>query len=189
MFFTKKKKIQRNIKRISNGILIFCFFFFLLEGAYALEFRDLSATELVQRSTQIIYASCISAEGIRMDDGDIFTLYSFSPHSILKGSVADPFSFRLHGGTVADESVMIDDMPKFTSGAEYVLFLDNGRLILSGSFQVTPPAGRPEERVLASIPHGLGIYDAASEKMLPSGREVSVEDFLCSIKKLMSENQ
>lgn len=189
MFFSKVKKTQRNIKKISNMILILTFFFFLAEGACALEFRDLSASELVQRSTQITYASCISAEGIRMDDGDIFTLYSFSPYSILKGSVSDPFAFRLHGGAVGDESVMIDDMPTFTPGAEYVLFLDNGRLILSGSFQVSSSAGRPEERVLSSIPHGLGIYDAGSEKMLASGREVSMEDFLCSLKKLMSENQ
>jgi hypothetical protein len=155
----------------------------------ALEFRNLDASELVRRSTEIVHAVCLSAEGVRMEDGDIFTEYAFSPFESIKGIVADPFSFRLHGGAVGDESVMIPDMPTFAVGREYVLFLDNGRLILSGSFEVLYRAGVRVERVLASIPPGLKLNDAVSEKSLGQGNEVSLENFFYSIKKLMEEDK
>ena len=187
MRFSAVKNSSRNT--LSFIFTIITLFFPLAEDTYALEFRDLSATELVQRSTQIVHAACLSAEGIRMSDGDIYTLYTFSPHAVIKGAVTDPFSFRLHGGAVGDESVMIADMPTFSSGTEYVLLLENGRLILSGSFQVTSRSGRPGERVLSSIPQGLDIHDADSERSLASGSEVSVDNFFFSLKKLMSENR
>lgn len=164
-------------------------FSFTVTPSAALEFRDLSAEELVQRSTHIVHAVCTSAEGIRLSDGDIYTVYTFTPYTFAKGTLPDPFSFRLHGGAVGDESVMIADMPTFTAGAEYVLFLDNGRLILSGSFEVTPRSGRPGERVLVSIPKGLGIHDAESGRALASGSEVTVQNLFFSLKKLMPGNK
>ena len=173
--------------KIETGIFIFLFWFFLLGiEAQALEFLPLSVPELIGTSSEIVHASCISAEGIQTGGGYISTRYTFLPYAFAKGSLPNPFSFDLSGGSIGEETMCIPDMPIFIPGNDYVLFLENGFFILSGEFRVRSGDERPEERILQDVPFEFPLYSAVSKKILPYGSEVKVKDFFFSMEKFMS---
>ena len=160
----------------------------LAAEAHALEFMPLTMPELIRKSSEIVHATCISAEGVQTGGGYIVTAYTFSPHAFAKGSLPDPFSFSLAGGSVGDESMFVADMPTFTPGNEYILFLKEGLFILSGDFRVRSSDRKPDERVLQYVPRGFPLYSAASGSRLPYGSELSVDDFFFSIKRFMPDS-
>jgi hypothetical protein len=113
-----------------------------------------SFPELVDRAEQIIIGTVQEVTEGPDDSGSPATFVTLGDLDVLKGDVGSTLTLRLYGGRMGDRMVRIPDMPRFTVGERYVLFIaGNGRDLCplvgvwQGRFHVRFDAGRGTEVV------------------------------------------
>lgn len=104
----------------------------LLPPLPATTLARLSLDELAAASDAVARVRCASTES-RWESGTIWTLTTFDVVETLKGNLLAKIEIRLPGGRVGHLTAAVDGTPKFTPGAEAIVFLEKSR---AGGFTV-----------------------------------------------------
>lgn len=115
----------------------------------------LSFENLVNRAGTIVDCTVVSQESRRDDDDLIRTYITLRIHEYIVGTNdASTITIRHPGGTVEDESIIVDGMPKLSVGQRYILFLRRSLRGIcpilgwrQGCFHVTSGSDEPTHRV------------------------------------------
>lgn len=156
------------------------------------DLRKLTIKQLIDLSTRIVLAKCRAVSVRESAGGNIFTFSEFEAERMLKGSLPPKgFTLRLLGGRVGDVEISSELMPKFTPGAEVVLFLgrDNEAgyptVFPQGVFRVRNDSTDKRKHVTPK-PEGLPLFRAQDQQPYSNPPEsLPLEDFLFSLQKLI----
>lgn len=84
----------------------------------------LSVENLAQRAELILYGTVASKTCLKDEDGNIITKLGFQVAEIWKGSLTTNYFTIIHGGgTVNDETTVVDGQARYDVGEEVVVFL------------------------------------------------------------------
>ncbi len=113
------------MKLYPKPIFIFCFILLWNYNTFATKYAKTNMANFVANSTLVVKAKVLSTES-KWDQSHtkIFTYTTISILELLKGENA-PIELTIEqlGGTVGDESLVIDTNPQFKVGEEAILFL------------------------------------------------------------------
>ena len=107
-----------------KGLLAFCVYLALAGGVGATTVKPFVFDEICQTARTIAHVRCVEANGVVLPGRDgVFTRYRFDVLSVIKGSASEHLVLVLPGGAVVGQRTEVPGMPRFTEGAETVLFL------------------------------------------------------------------
>ncbi len=101
---------------------VFLVLAFAATGTRAATVELLSLPQLVERSALVVVGRCIAAEPVVRQDQP-FTRYTFRVAQQLKGPAAEQVQLEIPGGSIDGYRVYVAGMPRFSPGAEAVVFL------------------------------------------------------------------
>ena len=110
-------------------ILVTCALLGLSIPANATTLRPLQAVELVDQAELIVVGTAVDRRVATTLDGSYpYTFITFEIQQTLKGETESKrLTLRFEGGELGDEYILVQGMPEFERGGEYLLFVaDNG---------------------------------------------------------------
>jgi len=102
-------------------------------AARATTLARMSLDQLTAAADAVARVRCTGVES-RRDNGEIWTVTTFSVVEAMKGVLPARITVRLPGGRVGHLTAAVDGTPRFNAGEEAVVFLERSR---AGGFSVT----------------------------------------------------
>jgi len=152
--------------------------------------------DLVSRSELILEGRCLSVRSERDPEGLILTVVSVLVDRGYRGT--DPgqrVEFRLPGGEVGDDGLVVPGVPTFREGEEVFLFLTppsprGVRLpvgLAQGKLRIVRDPGTGERRLERSLA-GVDLVDPATGRLVdaPEAETRSYEAFRAEVERLVA---
>jgi len=182
--------------KLNSIILVMIIFVTLslvnVKDSFGLKELNVSTTDLVRESADIVVAKCVSTEAKTDENtGFIFTYVTFDIEESLKGKYGDNLVLRIVGGTVGDKTLSSPFLPSFKPNEEVVLLLgpesEAGYPVLQsinkGVYRVqTTDSGA---KVISTPVSGLELINSATNQRLIGNNTLSLEDFIYSINEAL----
>ena len=151
----------------------------------------MSAKDLTEASTAVLYGKCKKVKSEWNDKKDIIMTYvTIVPEEYIKGNLGSEAVIAVPGGQVGDIRYEVSDMPIFTEGEDVVAFVWTnryGRNLITGGFQGKMRIEK-DSKTGQSFLQGVGIMDDTEAQIQEPGqikkaRKMLLEEF---VKKLKS---
>ncbi len=131
---------MKNLKRIYIvGFLLVFFSFILPETESSAQVKKMSADDLTNASTAVLYGKCTKLKSEwNQDKSIIYTYVTIAPEEYLKGNLGAEAVIAVPGGQVGNIIYEVSEMPVFTEGEEVFAFVRTnpaGKNLITGGFQ------------------------------------------------------
>ena len=130
-------KTPKRIFRLVFWLLLSFLIFSLTESKA--QHKKMSAKDLTQESTAILYGKCSKIKSEWNEKQDIiFTYVTIIPEEYVKGNLGPEAVITIPGGRVGDIIYEVSEMPVFIEGEEVVAFIwkhPSGKNLVTGGFQ------------------------------------------------------
>ena len=141
----------------------------------------MTAKDLTERSTAVLYGKCSKVKSEWNDRKDlIFTYVTVVPEEYVKGNLGSEAVITIPGGQVDDIRYEVSEMPLFVEGEEIVAFIwtnPAGKHLITGGYQgkmKIEKDGKTGKRM---------VQDAGAEIQAPGQvKKVQLEDFVVKLK-------
>jgi hypothetical protein len=171
---------------------------FAAPGAGASSVLPLALDEIIAESSDIAHVRCLRSEYVPDAVAAVVTVTTFVVLDRARGAAAPIFVVRQPGGTLGD--LVVDyHVPKFTPGAEYVLFmpapsrlalaapvgLSQGAFVVSGTgAERSVGNGRDFDELLAGFDRGRLPPGIAARLALPAAQRsrMALDDFMTLVR-------
>jgi len=175
-------------------LFIICFSSFNCTKSHAIREVPTNTLDIAKNSEYIVVAQCTSSESKWNEQKTfIFTYTTFSINEYIKGNdLGDVVTLRILGGQVDDKKLTGPDIPDFTEGKEFILFLGaknkfgyhNLKSMRSGvlRIQIDETTGN---KIVSTKTTGIEMYDKNTNKALKTQTQdkVSLENFIFSLRE------
>ena len=141
----------------------------------------MTAKDLTERSTAVLYGKCSKVKSEWNDRKDlIFTYVTVVPEEYVKGNLGAEAVITIPGGQVDDIRYEVSEMPLFVEGEEVVAFVwtnPAGKNLITGGYQ-------GKMKIEKDIKTGKRmVQDAGAEIQAPGQvKKVQLEDFVVKLK-------
>jgi hypothetical protein len=132
--------------------------------AAATSLASMSLADLAHAAGAIVRVRCVAASS-RWDHGMIWTFTDFDVLERFKGAPADRIRVRVPGGRAGHLLTTIEETPRFQTGQESILFLENSpagdysiTAWAEGTFRILQNAGNASEAVTQDS-NGFPVFD------------------------------
>jgi hypothetical protein len=131
---------MKSLKQIINLAFwaIICFLLLPQEESKA-QVIKMSAKDLTERSTAVLYGKCSKVKSEWNDKKDIIlTQVTVVPEEYIKGNLGSEAVITVPGGQVGDILYEVSEMPLFVEGEEVVAFIwtnPAGKNLITGGYQ------------------------------------------------------
>ncbi len=131
---------MKNLKSIFiMGFLPLLFFFFLPETEGSAQVKKMSANDLTDASTAVLYGKCTKLKSEwNQDKSIIYTYVTIAPEEYIKGNLGAQAVIAVPGGQVGNIIYEVSEMPVFIEGEEVVAFVRTnpaGKNLVTGGYQ------------------------------------------------------
>ncbi len=185
---------MKDLKKIINLTfwMMICFLI-LSEAVGKAQVRKMSAKDLTEASTAVLYGKCKKVKSEWNDKKDIIMTYvTIVPEEYIKGNLGSEAVIAVPGGQVGDIRYEVSDMPIFTEGEEVVAFVwtnRSGRNLITGGFQGKMKIEK-DSKTGQSFLQGVGIMDdseaqAQEPGQIKKARKMLLEEFLKKLKSYL----
>jgi hypothetical protein len=131
--------MKAQIKVIGKILLLFTATLLLIPSTCEAQVKQMSAQELTQESTSILYGKCTQMKSAWTEDGEmILTTVTVVPEHYLKGNLGSEVTITIPGGQVDDIVYEVSEMPAFRKGEEVFAFIwkhPSGMNLVTGGYQ------------------------------------------------------
>jgi len=141
----------------------------------------MTAKDLTERSTAVLYGKCSKVKSEWNDRKDlIFTYVTVVPEEYVKGNLGSEAVITIPGGQVDDIRYEVSEMPLFVEGEEIVAFIwtnPAGKHLITGGYQ-------GKMKIEKDIKTGKRmVQDAGAEIQAPGQvKKMQLEDFVVKLK-------
>ena len=141
----------------------------------------MTAKDLTERSTAVLYGKCSKVKSEWNDRKDlIFTYVTVVPEEYIKGNLGPEAVITIPGGQVDDILYEVSEMPLFVEGEEVVAFVwtnPAGKNLITGGYQ-------GKMKIEKDIKTGKRmVQDAGAEIQAPGQvKKIQLEDFVVKLK-------
>ncbi len=126
-------------RMIGLTLLAFTTILFILPTECNAQIKTMTAKELTNESTSILYGKCTRVESAWTKEKDmILTTVTVIPEYYLKGDLGNEVTITIPGGQVDDIIYEVSEMPAFRTGEEVFAFVwehPSGKKLVTGGFQ------------------------------------------------------
>ncbi len=189
---------MRNMPRIRLQIISLflpALLFWFLPAARSTTLARLSLDRLAAGSEAVARVRCASAES-RWEHGSIWTVTTFDVIENFKGNLRKAIAVRLPGGRVGHLTATVDGAPRFTAGAEAVVFLQPLRAggftvagWVQGTFRISRDARTASETVTQDS-SSFAVFDAATRTFRAEGiRRMPLPEFRARLAAAVSQSE
>ena len=106
---------------------------------HAQQTRQMSARDLTQESTAVLYGKCSEVKSEWNEEQDIiYTYVTIRPEGYIKGDLGSETVITIPGGRVGDIIYEVSEMPVFEKGEEVFTFIwkhPSGKNLVTGGYQ------------------------------------------------------
>jgi len=186
--YTKMKNSRKVLSLVSRLTILFLLTFTAESKA---QLKKMSAEQLTQESTAILYGKCSEIRCEWTADKDIIlTHVTIIPEEYVKGNLGAEAVLTIPGGRVGDIVYEVSEMPVFIEGEEVFAFAwkhPSGKNLVTGGYQgklkieKDKKTGKKTVPVIASV----GLDDTAKakdEKESKRPKKVLLDDFINEVK-------
>jgi hypothetical protein len=152
-------------------------------GARCTTLAYMSVAKMTRAADTIVHARCVGTTAA-WDAGEIWTFTTFQTEGTWKGAMASRFTVRLLGGRAGNITSTVAGVPRFQSGEEAVLFLEQtvrgDYSIVSwvqGTFRIRRDL-RTGEEIAAQDTADLATFDPATRRFEANGIRAVPLNFL-----------
>jgi hypothetical protein len=143
-------------------------------GARGTTLANMSVAKMTRAADAIVHARCVGSTAA-WDAGEIWTFTTFQSEETWKGAVASRFTVRLLGGRAENITSTVAGVPRFQSGEEAILFLEQTMRgdysIISwmqGTFRIRRDV-RTGEEIAAQDTADFATFDPATRRFEADG--------------------
>ena len=131
--------MKAQIRLIMISLLLFTAAGMFLPSTCVAQVKKMSAQELTNESTSILYGKCTRLESTWTEDRSmILTRVTVVPEQYLKGNLGNEVTITVPGGQVGDIIYEVSEMPAFQKGEEVFAFIwqnPSGMNLVTGGYQ------------------------------------------------------
>lgn len=182
---------MKDLKKFFNLTcwVIICFLF-LSETENKAQGNQISAEDLTNESTAVLYGKCTKKRCEWNENKSIiYTYVTVAPEEYIKGNLGSEAVIAVPGGQVGDIIYEVSEMPVFTEGEDVVAFIwtnPSGKNLVTGGFQGKLQIIK-DRRTGKRMVEGIGIMDNAELQNLVPGQvkkaiKMQLEDFVKKLK-------
>jgi hypothetical protein len=155
----------------------------------------LSLDQLAAESDAVARVRCAGAES-RWENGSIWTVTTFDVMETMKGALPGEITVRLPGGRAGHLTALVDGTPKFSPGAEAVVFLERSRAggytvagWVEGTFRILRDPQTGSETVTQDS-SAFAVFDTVTRTFRTEGiRHMPMEEFRARIAAAVARSQ
>ena len=131
---------MRTPNKMTGQVILLCTAMLFLYPALGMaQLKKMTAQELANESSSILYGKCVKTESAWNESGDmIITTVTIAPEYYLKGDLGSMVQVTVPGGRVGDIIYDVSEMPAFTKGEEVFAFIwenPSGKQLVTGGYQ------------------------------------------------------
>ena len=141
----------------------------------------MTAKDLTERSTAVLYGKCSKVKSEWNDRKDlIFTYVTVVPEEYIKGNLGSEAVITIPGGQVDDIRYEVSEMPLFVEGEEVVAFVwtnPAGKNLITGGYQGKMKIEKDNKTGKRMV------MDSGTEVQAPGQvKKIQLEDFVIKLK-------
>lgn len=185
---------MKNLKKVINltSWIIICFLI-LSESEGRAQVIKMSAKDLTERSTAVLYGKCSKVKSEWNDKKDIIlTQVTVVPEEYIKGNLGSEAVITVPGGQVGDILYEVSEMPVFVEGEEVVAFIwtnPAGKNLITGGYQGKMKIEK-DKKTGKRMVEDIGVMDATEVQhqapgQLKKAQKMQLEDFVGKLKGYM----
>ena len=181
---------MKDRKKIINlTCWLFICFLLLSQAESNAQVKEMSAEELTNESTAVLYGKCSKIKSEWNETKDIiFTYVKVVPEEYIKGNLGSEAVIAVPGGRVGDIIYEVSDMPIFIEGEEIVAFIwtnPAGKNLVTGGYQGKMKIEK-DKKTGKRMVSGAGIEEGETGVQAPGqvkkAEKVQLEDFVVKLK-------
>jgi len=174
---------MKDLKKIINlTIWVIISFLLLSQAESEAQVIKMSAKDLTERSTAVLYGKCSKVKSEWNDKKDIIlTQVTVVPEEYIKGNMGSEAVITVPGGRVGDILYEVSEMPFFVEGEEVVVFIrtnNAGKNLITGGYQ-----GKMKIEIDKKTGQRM-VHDTGTEIQTPGQirKAEKLEDFVVKLK-------
>lgn len=176
---------MKDLRKLINLTCLTIFFILLLSPIESkAQVIKMSAKDLTERSTAVLYGKCSKVKSEWNEKKDIiYTYVTVVPEEYIKGNLGSEAIITVPGGQVGDILYEVSEMPIFVEGEEVVAFIWTnaaGKNLMTGGYQGKMKIEKDEDTGKRMV------QDAESETTVPGqvrkAERIQLEDFVVKLK-------
>jgi hypothetical protein len=179
------------MKNLKKNINLTCWvivcFLLLFETESKAQVIKMSAKDLTEKSTAVLYGRCSKLKAEWNENRSIiYTYATIVPEEYIKGNLGSEAMIAIPGGRVDDIIYEVSEMPVFAEGEEVVVFIWTnlaGKNLITGGFQGKMKIEKDSKTGKRSVDiseTALEVDTQAQDTEKP--RKVVLEDFVTKLK-------
>jgi hypothetical protein len=184
-------KDQKKIINLTCWVII-CFFL-LSQTESKAQVLQMSAQEMTNESTAVLYGKCTKKRCEWNENKSIiYTYITIAPEEYIKGNLGSEAVIAVPGGQVGDIIYEVSEMPVFTEGEDVVAFIwtnPSGKNLVTGGFQGKMKVEKDKKtgkRMVqgVSLMDGTGVQHQAPGQ-IKKAENMQLEDYVGKLKGYM----
>lgn len=182
---------MKNLKRLTNLTFLVIFFFLLLSQAESnAQVKKMTAKDLTDESTAVLYGKCSTIKSEwNSDKSIIYTYVTIIPEEYIKGNLGSEAVIAVPGGRVDNIVYEVSEMPVFTEGEDVMAFIwtnPAGKNLVTGGYLGKMKVEK-DSMTGKRMVHGYDIQEDTESGVLESDKpgkpeKVQLEDFVTKLK-------